>query len=57
MWNDGSYYEGDFVNGVFEGFGTYFFKDSDKTYNGSFHDGKIEGDGEMKWGDGREYYG
>ncbi len=34
MWSDGSYYEGDFVDGLFEGYGTYFFKESDKTYNG-----------------------
>lgn len=57
MWSDGSYYEGDFVDGLFEGYGVYYFKDSDKTYNGTFREGKIEGEGEMKWADGREYYG
>ena len=56
-WQDGSYYEGEFVDGVFHGVGTYYFKEYDKTYNGQFQNGKIEGNGEMKWKDGREFYG
>ena len=56
-WADGSFYEGDFVEGVFHGAGTYYFKEYNKTYNGAFTNGKIEGPGEMKWKDGREFYG
>jgi hypothetical protein len=33
-WNDGSYYEGEFEDGVFHGVGLYYFKEFDKTYNG-----------------------
>ena len=57
MWSDGSYYEGDFVDGLFEGIGTYYFKESEKTYQGQFRDGKIDGEGEMRWADGKEYWG
>ena len=57
MWQDGSYYEGDFMHGLFNGFGVYYFKDSQKTYTGEFLDGKIEGEGEMTWEDGRNYTG
>ena len=42
---------------MFEGVGTYYFKDSDKIFTGQFRDGKIDGEGEMKYGDGREYWG
>lgn len=41
VWSDGSFYEGDFVDGVFEGVGTYYFKDQLKTYTGQFTHGKI----------------
>ena len=59
MWGatDGSYYEGDFVDGLFHGRGTYYFKESEKTYTGGFVEGRIEGDGEQKWADGREFTG
>lgn len=57
MWADGSYYEGDFVDGLFHGKGTYYFKESEKTYTGDFVEGRIEGEGEAKWADGREYSG
>ena len=56
-WSDGSYYFGDFENGLFHGEGEYYFKDSDKTYNGEFRDGRLEGYGRMDWGDGRTYVG
>jgi hypothetical protein len=57
MWADGSFYEGDFVDGLFHGIGTYYFKESEKTYTGGFVEGRIEGDGEARWADGREYQG
>ena len=31
-WEDGSYYEGDFVDGHFMGQGTYYFADIEKYY-------------------------
>jgi len=37
--------------------GTYYFKESEKTYTGQFVEGRIEGEGESKWVDGREYQG
>jgi hypothetical protein len=45
------------LNGLFHGHGVYYFKESDKTYSGNFFEGRIEGDGESKWSDGREYQG
>ena len=41
-WKSGEYYEGEFVNGLFEGMGTYHFA-GDKTspYTGLFSGGKI----------------
>lgn len=56
-WADGSFYEGDFSEGVFHGAGVYYFKEYNKTYTGGFANGKIEGPGEMKWDDGRAFYG
>ena len=57
MWQDGSYYEGDFEDGLFHGRGTYYFKESEKTYTGGFVEGRIEGEGEARWADGREFSG
>lgn len=57
MWADGSYYEGDFVEGLFHGHGTYYFKDTEKTYTGAFVEGRMEGEGETKWADGKEFTG
>ena len=45
------------MDGLFHGLGTYYFKESDKTYTGQFVEGRIEGDGEARWADGREYVG
>ena len=33
-WADGSYYEGDFEEGVFQGTGIYYFKEYNKKYTG-----------------------
>ena len=45
------------MDGLFHGYGTYYFKESEKTFSGQFKEGRIEGDGESKWADGREYQG
>jgi hypothetical protein len=40
-----SIYEGEFVNGKFDGFGTYYFRDGSRGdwYVGNFREGRIEG--------------
>ncbi|CDW77644.1 morn repeat protein [Stylonychia lemnae] len=56
-WEDGSYYEGGFVDGHFSGFGRYYFADLDKYYEGEFRMSNMEGKGMETWGDGRKYEG
>lgn len=56
-WADNSYYEGNFVDGVFEGQGTYFFSDLKKTYSGEFKGANMEGFGTEVWQDGKVYQG
>jgi len=56
-WSDGSYYEGDFENGMFSGHGIYFFADSDKTYEGDFNNNHFQGKGKLTYGNGNVYNG
>ena len=56
-WEDGSYYEGDFVDGHFNGLGRYYFADLDKYYEGEFRQSNMEGKGIETWADGRRYEG
>ena len=56
-WADGSYYEGDFAEGVFEGHGVYYFADLQKTYTGEFKDANMDGQGTEIWEDGRIFTG
>ena len=56
-WNDGSYYEGTFKDGVFNGKGIYYFADLAKTYNGEFENGSMHGFGREEWFDGSMYVG
>jgi len=56
-WADGSYYDGNFVNGVFEGHGKYFFADLGKTYTGEFKNANMEGFGTELWQDDKIYVG
>ena len=46
-----------FLDGVFEGEGTYFFADQQKTYTGAFNKANMEGYGTEVWRDGRVYSG
>lgn len=56
-WSDGSYYEGDFENSMFSGFGVYYFAESEKTYEGNFMENVFEGKGKFTFKDGRHYNG
>lgn len=41
-WSSGERYEGEFINGVFDGMGSYYFaEDTTPSYTGLFKDGKI----------------
>lgn len=48
---DGSTYEGDFINDVFEGIGKFIWKVG-HVYIGSWKQGRMEGEGEFKHQDG-----
>lgn len=56
-WADGSFYEGNFKDGVFDGEGTYYFADLKKTYTGGFRNANMEGFGKEVWQDGKVYVG
>lgn len=55
IWPDGQYYEGQFKNGTFHGWGQYISPKS-HTYAGVWKKGFIT-QGEMIWNDGRHYVG
>ena len=48
LWDDGSYYNGDFKNNKFEGNGTYIWTDG-RNYNGSWSNNLINGVGTMSY--------
>ena len=54
---DGGYYDGDFIDGKFQGVGKYYFADTGKMYEGDFVDNNMEGKGIMSWPDGNKYEG
>jgi hypothetical protein len=51
----GNVYEGDFVDGVFNGKGKLATNDGE--YVGEFKNGEQHGKGEFKWGNGSSYRG
>ena len=53
---DGSSYEGDFVNGIIGGKGSYKWADG-RVYKGEWKDGKLHGKGIYQWPDNRVYAG
>ena len=55
-WADGTYHEGDFVRGKYEGYGIHTYTDGGK-YEGQFHDDKRNGKGKMTWPNGDTYVG
>ncbi|XP_067826340.1 MORN repeat-containing protein 1-like isoform X2 [Heptranchias perlo] len=57
LMKDGSYYEGEFVNGEIEGNGVRYWAVSGNEYSGQFMQGEIHGYGVMKYSDGAQYEG
>ena len=55
-WNDGSYYEGEIKNNVFDGYGIFHWKEG-REYQGDWVGGKMCGQGIMKYLDGARYEG
>jgi hypothetical protein len=56
VFDDGSVYAGDFVDGYFHGFGVLKWNDGD-VYEGDFVKDHRTGTGIMKWSDGDVYEG
>ncbi|XP_067873266.1 MORN repeat-containing protein 1-like isoform X2 [Heterodontus francisci] len=57
LMKDGSYYEGEFVNGEMEGNGFRYWASSGNEYSGQFTQGEIHGYGVKKYLDGSQYEG
>ena len=55
-WEDGSQFEGNYIDGRKEGKGKFLWMDG-SFYEGDFNDNKLEGNGTYKWQDGRIYTG
>lgn len=54
---DGSFYEGEFINGEIEGHGFRKWASSGNTYSGQFCNGELNGCGVMTYGTGAVYEG
>ncbi|MDR7079550.1 hypothetical protein J2Y03_004608 [Neobacillus niacini] len=56
VYEDGSSYKGNFVNGVYHGYGMLIWADGTK-YDGDFANGYFHGEGTLTWPDGMIYKG
>ena len=56
MWKNGNYYQGDFYNDIFHGYGIYKWG-NERTYEGNWKDGKMDGKGKLTLVDGSYYDG
>ncbi|KAJ8257695.1 hypothetical protein GJAV_G00188700 [Gymnothorax javanicus] len=54
---DGSFYEGEFVNGEIEGNGLRFWARSGDSYSGQFKSGELHGFGVMQYASGEKFEG
>ena len=54
---DGTYYEGQFVNGEINGHGYKYFSSSQCKYTGQFLNGEMHGHGVMNYRNGNIYEG
>ncbi|KAL5021284.1 hypothetical protein ScPMuIL_000439 [Solemya velum] len=57
VMKDGSYYEGQFVNGEIQGYGYRYYAVSHCKYSGQFYRGEANGKGKMCYRDGSLYEG
>ncbi|XP_018592023.1 MORN repeat-containing protein 1-like [Scleropages formosus] len=57
IMKDGSFYEGDFVDGEIEGNGVRYWARTGDSYSGQFHCGELHGFGVMEYGSGHRYEG
>ncbi|XP_075460973.1 MORN repeat-containing protein 1 isoform X3 [Ascaphus truei] len=57
LFKDGSYYEGEFVNGEINGNGLRYWASSGNIYSGEFRSGELHGHGVMQYKDGGRYEG
>ncbi|XP_074074791.1 MORN repeat-containing protein 1 isoform X2 [Macrotis lagotis] len=57
LFKDGSYYEGEFVDGEIIGKGQRYWSSSGNTYSGEFFLGELQGHGIMMYKDGGKYEG
>ena len=57
VMGDGSYYEGEFINGEIEGHGFRKWSTTGNTYSGQFAGGELHGHGVMTYSDGSVYEG
>ena len=55
--DSGDWYEGNFLNNIFNGEGHYYWKKNGYEYIGNYVNGIIEGKGEFKYGDKALYKG
>lgn len=56
QWTDGSYFEGAFKKGEYDGFGVYKWN-KDKIYEGDWKEGKMHGRGKLSYTNGDCYEG
>jgi len=54
---DGSYYDGDWQEGLFDGQGVFFFAGTGDTYTGGFRGGQFHGHGRYEFASGDKYEG
>nr|XP_056721386.1 MORN repeat-containing protein 1 [Euleptes europaea] len=57
LFKDGSYYEGEFVNGEIVGNGFRYWAHTGNIYSGQFLYGELQGHGVMQYKDGQRYEG
>ena len=61
LWKNGNFYQGDFFNDMFHGYGIYKWggvnEGGGRTYEGNWKDGKMEGKGKLMFVDGSYYEG
>ena len=56
-WSNGSKFEGEYFEGNKEGFGEFYFADTNATYRGEWQNNVMQGFGTYNWKDKRQYTG